>query len=122
VLPLIAIGGVIGAVMSVAKGASWLSDQLDQTKSSASAGGKAEPKTTDTAKASPFAATLAAQVAGQSVPVSTPTPVSLPQQQQTPDYDTAARIKAGLVAYGQIGEHRTNHAKPQTGDTSVAGT
>ena len=37
----LAIGGVIGAVISAAKGASWLSDQLDSTKAAASAGGKA---------------------------------------------------------------------------------
>ena len=72
-LPLLVIGGVIGAVMSAAKGASWLSDQLDSTKTTASAGGKPATTPATAAKMSQFAATLAAQVAGQSVPVSAQT-------------------------------------------------
>jgi hypothetical protein len=120
-LPLLAIGGVIGAVMSAAKGVSWLSGQLDSTKAAASAGGKAATTPATSAKMSQFAATLAAQVAGQNVPVSPQTTASVPVQQHVTAYDTAARIKAGLAAYGQVGEHR-NHAKPQAGGTSIAGT
>ena len=75
-LPLLALGGVIGAVMSAAKGVSWLSGQLDTTKTAASAGGKAATTPETTAKMSQFAATLAAQVAGQSVPVSAAPPVA----------------------------------------------
>ncbi len=124
-LPLLAIGGVIGAVMSAAKGVSWLSGQLDSTKTTASAGGKAATTPATAAKMSQFAATLAAQVAGQSVPVSAQTTAAnVPLQQHVSDYDTAARIKAGLVAYGQIGEHRGHHSKPLDGaanDGSAAG-
>jgi hypothetical protein len=67
---------------------------------------------------SQFAATLAAQVAGQNVPASPQTTASVPVQQQASAYDTASRIKAGLVAYGQIGEHRTHHSKPLDGTAS----
>ena len=117
-LPLLAIGGVIGAVMSAAKGVSWLSGQLDPTKAAASAGGKAATTPATSAKMSQFAATLAAQVAGQNVPVSAQTTASVPVQQHVTAYDTAARIKAGLAAYGQVGEHRTHHPKPLDGTAS----
>jgi hypothetical protein len=63
--PLAIIAGVVGAVASAAKGASWLSDQLDSTKGSASAGGKTEAKPATTAKASQFEAALAAQARPQ---------------------------------------------------------
>ena len=120
-LPLIAIGGVIGAVMSVAKGASWLSDQLGSTQAAAaSAGSKATPPPA-TASKSQFDAALSAQVAGHAVPVrpSTPTAAVLPpQQQHGPDYDTLARLRAGVAAYSHVGEHRGNHPKspPGAGD------
>jgi hypothetical protein len=118
-LPLLAIGGVIGAVMSAAKGVSWLSGQLDSTKATASAGGKAATTSATAAKTSQFAATLAAQVAGQNVPVSAQTTAAnVPLQQHVTAYDTAARLKAGLVAYGQVGEHRTHHSKPLDGSAS----
>jgi len=118
-LPLLAIGGVIGAVMSAAKGVSWLSGQLDSTKAAASAGGKAATTPATSAKMSQFAATLAAQVAGQNVPVSAQTTAAnVPLQQHVTAYDTAARIKAGLAAYGQVGEHRTHHSKPLDGSAS----
>ena len=38
-LPLLVIGGVIGAVASIAKGGSWLSSQVSDANGSASAGG-----------------------------------------------------------------------------------
>ena len=104
--------------MSAAKGVSWLSGQLDSTKAAASAGGKAATTPATSAKMSQFAATLAAQVAGQNVPVSAQTTASVPVHQHVTAYDTAARIKAGLAAYGQVGEHRTHHPKPLDGTAS----
>jgi hypothetical protein len=113
--PLLAIGGVIGAVMSVAKGASWLSDQLDATKNAASAGGKSETRPATDAKATSFEATLAAQVAGQSLPASTPAPsaqvAGVTATQPGTDYDALARMRAGVFAYSHVGEHH-NHQKP----------
>ncbi|MGC1413517.1 MAG: hypothetical protein WA864_31755 [Acetobacteraceae bacterium] len=117
-LPLLAIGGVIGALMSTAKGASWLSGQLDPTKGAASASGKAAATPATAARMSQFAATLAAQAAGQNVPASAQAAASVPVQQHISAYDTTARIKAGLVAYGQIGEHRTHHSRPLDGTAS----
>lgn len=116
--PLIAIGGVIGAVVSAIQGASWLSDHLDSSKA-ASAGGKAAAKPPAEAKVSPFEAALAAQAAGQTLPGSgssaasanSPTPATaiVPPIHGT-DYDTLARMKAGIVAYSHIGERHGNHA------------
>jgi hypothetical protein len=108
--PIVAIGGVIGAVFSIAKGASWLVDQLDSAKAGASAGGKPEPKTAAGAKPSQFEAALAAQVAGQKTPVATTTASGLPPL-GGPDYNTLARMKAGLFAYSHVGEHRDGHGK-----------
>jgi hypothetical protein len=122
--PLLAIGGVIGAVVSVAKGASWLSDQLDSTKNAASAGGKSESRPATEAKTSPFEAALAAQVAGQSLPVSpTAAPARLTDVtavQHGTDYDALARMKAGVFAYSHVGEHH-GHQKPSpnTGDATT---
>src|SRR5579859_3280591 len=63
-LPLIAaVGGVIGTVYSLAKGASWLSDQLSSTKSSGAAGGKSGLTPLSAADTASFAATLAAHTA-----------------------------------------------------------
>lgn len=109
--PIVAIGGVIGAVFSIAKGASWLADQLDTSNKGASVGSKPGPKTATEAKASPFEAALAAQVAGQKAPVATTTvPSGLPPV-GGPDYDALARMKAGIFAYNHVGEHRDGHAK-----------
>ena len=119
--PIAIIAGVIGAVVSGAQGASWLSKQVDSTNGAASVGGKGEAQPQTDAKAAPFAAALAGQVAGQSVPASPAVaPVSssmLPSQYGT-DYDALARMKAGFVAYNHIGEHRGNHTKqpPEVGD------
>jgi hypothetical protein len=110
--PLIAIGGVIGAVMSVAKGASWVSDQISDT-GAASAGGKTGPTKLTEAQASAFAATLAAQSAGQTMPMSTanPAPATMASVQAAgPDENAAARAKAGVLAYSHIGEHHGHRA------------
>lgn len=105
-MPLLAVGGVISAVMSVAKGASWLADQINGTRGTASAGGKAGPTPLTDAQASAFATTLAAQSAGQSLAPSTPVampPNLVPQAM-------LERMKTGIAAYTQIGKHYGNHA------------
>jgi hypothetical protein len=111
-LPLLAVGGVIGAIMSIGKGASWLSDQISGAKGTGSAGGKAGPTPLTGAQASAFATTLAAQTAGQTLPPSTPvaTPPNLVPHVNAPDYSMLERMKAGIAAYTQIGEHYGNHA------------
>lgn len=112
--PLVAIGGVIGAVFSIAKGASWLADQLNSSKAPASVGGKGGAKAETDAKASAFDAALAAQVAGQGVPVgaaATPAPGGVLPSQYGTDYDTLARTKAGFAAYSHIGAHHGSHAR-----------
>ncbi len=117
-LPLLVVGGIIGAVVSAVQGGSWLSDKVDASSSSASVGGKASAKPATEAKASPFEAALAAQVAGQSVPVSAPAPASVPVL-HGPDQDALARMNAGMVAYNHIGEHRSHHPKSQQGAGDV---
>ena len=123
--PIAIVAGVIGAVVSGAQGASWLSDHIGSTKNTASAGGKSEPTSqTDAKSTSPFEAALAAQVTGQSVPTSTPvtsTQSSLPVPPLRTSYDTLARTTAGIAAYSQVGEHRNGHTKQSTGtdDTPV---
>jgi hypothetical protein len=120
--PLVAIGGVIGAAFSIAKGASWLSDQLDPASQSGSVGGKsnAAPASDATAgaKAPSFDAALAAQVAGQTLPAAQPVSASVTLPPSGPDYDTAARIRPSVVAYSHVGEHHGPHAKPKTIDDS----
>jgi hypothetical protein len=119
--PLIAIAGVISAVASVAKGTVWLSDKLGATDGSASPGAKTAAKPQTAARTSPFEAALAAQSAGQTLPAGgngtvaagAPTaaatvPSTVPATRGT-DYDSLARIRAGVAAYGHIGEHRGNH-------------
>ena len=125
-LPLLAIGGVIGAVMSIAKGGSWVADQVSD-KGAASAGGKTGPKPLTEAQASSFAATLAAQNAGQTLPASAASPsspaVSVAAQVTGLDENAAARVKAGVLAYSQIGEHHGHQAgaiKPPANDGSTA--
>ena len=121
--PIAVIGGVIGAVISAAEGASWLSRQIDTAKTSASVGGKGDGKT-DTSgsstsgenKVSQFEATLAAQVAGQNQPVTATTSSSTVATTLTgPSYDTVARMKAGLIAYAQVGDHRGNDSATASG-------
>lgn len=121
--PIAIIAGVIGAVVSGAQGASWVSDHLDSSKAAASAGGKSETTSQTDAKSSPrFEAALAAQVAGQSVPASkavTSTQSSVPVSQIGTDYDTLERTKAGIAAYSQVGEHRNSHAKQSTANSDA---
>jgi hypothetical protein len=115
--PIVAIGGVISAVASVAKGVSWLSDKLDSTKG-ASEGGGGDARSTTAARASQFEAVLAAQAAGQSVPPSpsaATSPANVPPHQHGPDYDSLARMQAGMAAYSHVGEHRGNHPRPAGG-------
>jgi hypothetical protein len=115
--PLIAIAGAISAVASVAKGASWLSAHVGSSKT-ASAGGNAEVKSQTSAKASPFEAMLAAQAAGQTLPgnaAGASLAKGATQSAMVPpihgtDYDTLARMKAGMAAYSHIGERHGNHA------------
>jgi hypothetical protein len=112
-LPLIAIGGVISAVASVFKGASWLSDKLSSSSTAASA---VNPAAKTDAKFAPFEAALKAQVAGQTLPGSSagataatslaPSAVSLIHGT---DYDSLSRMQAGMAAYSHIGEHHGSH-------------
>ena len=126
-LPLLVIGGVIGAVAYIAKGGSWLSSQVSDANGSASAGGKGGLTPLTEAQMSSFSATLAAQAAGQGVPTSTlatvsPAPAStmIPQLHGT-DYDSLARLQAGTFAYSHIGEQHKHHAaQPQAADGSAA--
>jgi hypothetical protein len=117
-LPLAIVGGVIGAVVSAIQGASWLSDQIGPSNAT-SAGGKGTPKAQADARNSPFEAALAAQVAGQTVPASANPVVAagtpavsavMPPLTHGTDYDALARMKAGVVAYSHVGEHRANQA------------
>ena len=126
--PIVAIGGVIGAVFSIAKGASWLSDQLDSSNASASVGGKGDGKTETGSSAdtqtSQFEAALAAQVAGQNQPAAavTGTTTSSTATSATgganaatmsvvgATYDPVARMKAGLIAYSQVGANRDDQS------------
>jgi hypothetical protein len=127
-LPLLVIGGVIGAIASIAKGGSWLSDQISGSDGTASAGGKGGLAPLTEAQSSSFAATLAAQAAGQGVPTSAlatvtpPAPAStmIPQLHGT-DYDSLARLQAGTFAYSHIGEQHKHHAtQPHDADGSTA--
>jgi hypothetical protein len=123
VFPLIAIAGVVSAVVSVAQGTSWLSGKINPANAGATSGSKAAAKPPADAKVSPFEATLAAQAAGQTLPGSrtgtvaamSPMASSMVPPIHGADYDSLARMKAGLAAYGQIGQHHGNHtgsAKP----------
>ncbi len=118
--PIAIVAGVIGALVSTAQGASWLSDHVDSSKSAASAGGKAEAKPeTDARTSSSFEAALAAQVTGQSMPANnTVTPSSsnvTNAQQHATGYDTLERTKAGIEAYSHIAEKRVGHAQASQG-------
>jgi hypothetical protein len=119
--PLVAIAGVVSAVATFAKGASWLAGKLDQA-GEASDGGKAGAKPMTAAQAAQFDAVLSAQVAGQSVPVSASMPVNMLPHQSGPDYDSLARMQAGIVAYNHVGEHRGNHPNSPSrgGDATTA--
>lgn len=110
--PIAIVGGIIGAVVSVAKAADWLSDKLDSAKGAGSVGGKPGPTKLTEAQASAFATTLAAQTAGQGLPPSLPVstaPTAIPQLNGT-DHAMLDRMKAGLMAYDHVGERHGNHA------------
>jgi hypothetical protein len=123
-LPLLVVGGVIGAVVSAIQGGSWLSDHLGAAGSAATAGGKGEVTPQTQARLSSFEAALAAQAAGQTLPTGTATaaPASGPttsaaivSQTHGLDYDALARMKAGIMAYSHVGQHHGDHtgsAKP----------
>jgi hypothetical protein len=120
------VGGIIGAVVSAIQGGSWLSDKIDAAHA-ASAGGKSGATSQTAANTSPFEAALAAQAAGQSLPsttgglaaISSPTlsAAIVPATHGT-DYDSLARMKAGIMAYSHIGEHRAK--SPSAVDGSVS--
>jgi len=125
-LPIIAaVGGVIGTVISVAKGASWLSDQLDAAKTSGSVGGKPGPTPLSASQAASFSATLAAQSAGQPLPhaVASTATTSVPPLSDRTDYDMLARMRAGTIAYSHIGGQHGNHSgavsPPAADDTAT---
>jgi hypothetical protein len=115
--PFVAIAGAISAAASVIKGASWIADQLDSSRTT-SAGSKVGVKPQTEAKASSFEAALAAQAAGQTLPggstsaeaAKNSTPYAWVQPTRGTDYDTLARMQAGLAAYGHIGERHGNDA------------
>jgi len=96
--PILALGTVIGAVASVIKGANWVGDHVLPAKPDAQAAG--------------FEAALAAQSAGQVVPVTATPPASvaapagvvpvMPRTHET-DYQSLAQMRAGLAAYQAIG-------------------
>jgi hypothetical protein len=120
--PIAIVAGVIGAVVSTAQGASWVSDHIGSSSDTASAGGKtgATSATSTASSLSPsFEAALAAQVTGQSVPsnasATTATPASAHVAQQFgTDYDALERAKAGISAYSRVGEHHSSNS-PVTG-------
>ena len=102
--PIIAIGTVIGAVASVIKGASWLKDHAgaaQDTNAAPDAGKQADRP------GAAFQAALAAQGAGQVVPVAATPPSTaaagngllvIPLTHGT-DYQSLAQMRAGLAAY-----------------------
>jgi hypothetical protein len=115
--PLIAIAGVISAVATTIKGASWLSDKVGSSQAAPSAGAKAGAKAQTDARSSAFEAALAAQAAGQTVPGSgsgtaagtiQPSSAAVPLIHGT-DYGSLARMQAGMAAYSHIGEHHGNY-------------
>ena len=120
---LIGAIGAIGAVVSAIKGGSWLADQASNSGSGASVGGKSAVTSQADAAATPFAAALAAQSAGQTLPGSSgvaagitavassaaPSAAGILPQHST-DFDVLARTNAGIVAYNHIGEHHGSHA------------
>ena len=116
--PIIAIGGVIGAVMSIGKGVSWLADQLDSASNTTSTGSKGDAKTPSQTTGSAFEAALTAQIAGQKQPtaVTGTTSVASPVAVGT-DHDTLARMQAGLLTYNYIGDR---HDKTDTASATTA--
>jgi hypothetical protein len=115
-LPLLAIGGVIGALFSIGKGAHWVADQVTSSGEGSASADKSSA-TPQSAQAAAFSAALAAQGAGQTVPgaagaaqassaavpavASSSSIIGLPHGT---DYDTLARVQAGIAAYGKVGD------------------
>jgi hypothetical protein len=128
--PLIAIAGVISAVATTIKGASWLSDKVGSAQAAPSAGAKPGAKAQTDARSSAFEAALTAQAAGQTVPGSgSGTPAGMIQTSSAAvpllhgtDYGSLARMQAGMAAYSHIGEHHGNHPgaakQPEASDES----
>jgi hypothetical protein len=120
--PIIAVAGAISAAASVIKGAAWLADQFDSTKAAA-ADGKTVAKPRTEAKVSPFEAALAAQAAGQSVPgrgadaapAKNSTPFVMARPANGIDYDSLARMQAGLAAYGHVGDRHGQDPREPSG-------
>ena len=118
--PLLAIGAIIGAVSSIAKGITWISHKLSGIEDAGEDDVKTGAKGAST-KATKFSDVLAAQTAGQTVPIgpscATPTAsvtMSTPTtSRMTPsgtigltEADVHARIQSGLAAYSRLGERR----------------
>lgn len=113
--PIIAIGTVIGAVASVIKGANWVGDHLLSPRE--------DSTTPPDARPSGFQAALAAQNAGQAVPVTVAPPARvagsgsvlplMPQTHDT-DYQSLARMRAGLAAY-QASDLKRNNIHEKAG-------
>jgi hypothetical protein len=110
--PIAIVGAVIGMAVSGTKGAEWVSDKLGITKGGGSAGSKAGPTALTEKQASSFAAALAAQNTQQSLPPSIPvaTAPAAVQPSSGTDYALFDRLKAGTMAYNQIGKHNGMHA------------
>ena len=117
-LPLIAIGGAIGAVVSAVQGASWLSGHVHAAGTAASAGGKSGVTSRADAGSASFEAALAVKTAGQALPANATgaagTKAAVPSAVAPPirgtDYDTIARMKAGFAAYSHVGERHGSHS------------
>jgi hypothetical protein len=106
--PILAIGTVIGAVASAIKGANWLNDHVVSAKPDTQTKG--------------FEAALAAESAGQVVPVIPSPPASqavsgtvgvIPETHGT-DYQSLDRMRAGLAAYQDV-DLRRNHGPEDVG-------
>jgi hypothetical protein len=120
-LPLLAIGGVIGALFSIGKGASWVAEHATPSQEGSASADKSAG-TAQSAQAAAFSAALAAQGAGQSVPgpavaalapgaaATTVAPTGgIVTLTQGTDYDTLARVQAGIAAYGKVGDGHAAH-------------
>jgi hypothetical protein len=110
--PIAIIGAVIGIAVSGTKGAEWVSDKLDSATGTGSAGSKAGPTALTKKQAASFAATLAAQNTGQSLPPSIPVAAAgtAVHQSKGTDYALFDRLAAGTMAYNNIGERNGTHA------------
>ncbi len=116
--PIIAIAGVIGAVASVAKGADWAAEKLAAIRADRTPAEKTSGNAKLDAAKSGFEQALAAQAAGQAMPSSAvaasgkTAPAAVVPVSHGTDYDSLARIRAGVAAYGHVGERREDHGWP----------